>query len=85
MSSIQATEDDTTTLLELLETISSQQENICKMLDDLIRLLDMPSSDVLKVLSRLLVPMSKDLGELTTKIKPQLMGLANLTVPTNSS
>jgi hypothetical protein len=72
MSSIQATEADTTKLLEMLVSISSQQKSICKMLDDLLQLLDMPSEDVLKVLARLLAPMGRDMDELTEKLKVEL-------------
>lgn len=72
MSSIQATEADTTKLLEMLVSISSQQKSICKMLDDLLQLLDMPSEDVLKVLARLLGPMGRDMDELTEKLKIEL-------------
>lgn len=73
MSSIQATEADTTKLLEMLVGISSQQKSICKMLDDLLQLLDMPSEDVLKVLERLLAPIGRDMDELTEKLKVELM------------
>jgi len=72
MSSIQATEDDTTKLLDMLVGISSQQKSICKMLDDLLQLLDTPSEDVLKVLARLLAPMGRDMDELTEKLKVEL-------------
>ena len=73
MSSIQATEADTTKLLEMLVGISSQQKSICKMLDDLLQLLDTPSEDVLKVLGRLLDPMGRDMDELTEKLKVELI------------
>jgi len=73
MSSIQATEADTTKLLEMLVGISSQQKSICKMLDDLLQLLDTPSEDVLKVLGRLLDPMGRDMDELTQKLKVELI------------
>jgi hypothetical protein len=73
MSSIQATEADTTKLLEMLVGISSQQKSICKMLDDLLQLLDTPSEDVLKVLGRLLAPMGRDMDELTEKLKVELI------------
>jgi hypothetical protein len=72
MSSIQATEDDTTKFLDLLVNISSQQKSICKMLDDLLQLLDTPSENVLKVLDRLLTPMGRDMDELTEKLKVEL-------------
>jgi hypothetical protein len=72
MSSIQATEADTTKLLDMLVAISSQQKSICKMLDDLLQLLDTPSEDVLKVLAKLLAPMGRDMDELTEKLKIEL-------------
>lgn len=72
MSSIQATEADTTKLLEMLVGISSQQKSICKMLDDMLQLLDTPSDDVLNVLARLLAPMGHDMDELTERLKVEL-------------
>jgi hypothetical protein len=72
MSSIQATEADTTKLLEMLVGISSQQESICKMLDDMLQLLNTPSDDVLNVLARLLAPMGRDMDELTERLKVEL-------------
>jgi hypothetical protein len=72
MSSIQATEADTTKLLEMLVGISSQQKSICKMLDDMLQLLNTPSDDVLNVLARLLAPMGHDMDELTEQLKVEL-------------
>jgi hypothetical protein len=72
MSSIQATEADTTKLLEMLVGISSQQKSICRMLDDLLQLLDTPSDDILNVLARLLAPMGREMDELTERLKVEL-------------
>nr|WP_238446867.1 hypothetical protein [Azohydromonas australica] len=55
--------------MELLVKISEQQKTICKLLDELMQLLDMPSEDVLKVLARLLVPMGHDMDELVQNLK----------------
>lgn len=73
MSSIQATDSDTTKFLELLVKISEQQKINCKLLDELMQLLDMPSEDVLKVLARLLVPMGRDMDELVQNLKIELI------------
>ncbi len=73
MSSIQATDSDTTKFLELLVKISEQQKTICKLLDELMQLLDMPSEDVLKVLARLLAPMGRDMDELVQNLKIEVI------------
>jgi len=73
MSSIQASEDDTTKLLHWLNLICEQQKTICKLLDELMVLLDMPSEDVLRVLQRLLTPMGRDMDELAAELKIELV------------
>ena len=73
MSSIQASEDDTTKLIALLNKICEQQKNICKLLDELMILLDMPSEDVLRVLQRLLTPMGRSMDELAAELKIELV------------
>lgn len=73
MSSIQASEDDTTKLIGLLNKICEQQKNICKLLDELMILLDMPSEDVLRVLQRLLTPMGRSMDELAAELKIELV------------
>jgi hypothetical protein len=72
MNSLQTTLDDTTKLLTLLEHISAQQKNNCKMLDDLLRLIDQPSSNILKVLAKLLRPIDQDITALTEQLKTGL-------------
>ncbi|KNH09809.1 hypothetical protein BRCH_04454c [Candidatus Burkholderia brachyanthoides] len=71
-SSIQATEEDTTKFLSVLENISQEQRNICALLDELILLMQMPSESVLKVLEGLLLPMGQNMVELTEGLKTQL-------------
>jgi len=73
MSSIQASEDDTTKFLNLLNLICERQKTICKLLDELMILLDMPSEDVLRVLQRLLTPMGRDMDQLTAELKIELV------------
>lgn len=73
MSSIQASEDDTTRLIGWLTKICEQQKNICKLLDELMILLDMPSEDVLRVLQRLLTPMGRSMDELAAELKIELV------------
>lgn len=72
MSSIQANEEDTGNLLRLLTMICEQQRTICKLLDELMILLDMPSEDVLRVLQRLLTPMGRNMDELIAELKIEL-------------
>lgn len=72
MSSIQATDTDTTKFLELLVAISEQQRLICKVLDELMQQLDTPSEDVLKVLARLLTPMARTMDDVTQAVKVEL-------------
>ena len=71
-NSIQATENDTTRFLNVLEAISAEQLTICALLDELILLMQMPSESVLKVLEGLLIPMGQNMEELTTELKTQL-------------
>lgn len=72
MSSIQATDSDTSHFLQVLETISAQHGAICKQLDELTLLMQMPSESVLRVLQSLLTPMSQELSDLATQIKGHL-------------
>jgi len=71
-SSIQATDEDTTKFLSVLENISQEQKTICALLDELILLMQMPSESVLKVLEGLLLPMGQNMVELTSELKTQL-------------
>ncbi|HHV7525110.1 TPA: hypothetical protein ACUNF5_006661 [Burkholderia orbicola] len=71
-SSIQATEEDTTKFLSVLENISQEQKTICALLDELILLMQMPSESVLKVLEGLLLPMGQNMVDLTSELKTQL-------------
>lgn len=68
MSSIQATEDETSTFLKLLESISEGQLNICKQLDELALLMQMPSESTLDVLETLLEPMQQHMSCLTDTV-----------------
>jgi hypothetical protein len=72
-SSIQATEEDTTKFLSVLENISQEQKTICALLDELILLMQMPSESVLKVLEGLLLPMGQNMVDLTSELKTQLV------------
>ncbi|MDQ0655167.1 hypothetical protein [Pseudomonas cedrina] len=72
MSSIQATEKDTSTFLELLESISLQQATICAQLDELMSLMETPSESVLEVLKGLLTPMQESMTDLTETLSTQL-------------
>ncbi|MDN7527671.1 hypothetical protein [Burkholderia orbicola] len=71
-SSIQATDEDTTKFLSVLENISQEQQTICALLDELILLMQMPSESVLEVLEGLLLPMGQNMVELTSELKTQL-------------
>ncbi|WDN17631.1 hypothetical protein LL930_24040 (plasmid) [Xanthomonas oryzae] len=71
-SSIQATEEDTTRFLSVLENISQEQKTICALLDELILLMQLPSESVLKVLEGLLLPMGQNMVDLTSELKTQL-------------
>lgn len=72
MSSIQATDSDTSRFLSALETISAQHATICKQLDELTLLMRMPSESVLRVLQGLLTPMGQELTSLASQIRDQL-------------
>ena len=80
MSSIQATAEETTQFLSLLERISKEQLIICERLDELVLLMQMPSENVLEVLEGLLIPMGVDMSRLNTKFQETLTE-----VVTNSS
>jgi hypothetical protein len=71
-SSIQATDSDTSKFLSALETICAQQTTICKQLDELLLLMQMPSESVLKVLHMLLLPMGRDMAQVATELKSLL-------------
>lgn len=71
-SSIQATDEDTTKFLSALENISQEQKTICALLDELILLMRMPSESALKVLEGLLLPMGRNMIDLTNGLKTQL-------------
>jgi hypothetical protein len=72
MSSIQATAEETTQFLSLLERISKEQQTICERLDELVLQMQMPSEGVLEVLEGLLVPMGVDMSRLNTKFRETL-------------
>lgn len=72
MSSIQASEEDTSTFLRLLESISQQQATICAQLDELMSLMETPSEPVLEVLQGLLDPMQKSMTDLTETLTSQM-------------
>ncbi|MET3132801.1 hypothetical protein AAKU55_003081 [Oxalobacteraceae bacterium GrIS 1.11] len=72
MSSIQATDSDTSRFLSALETICGQQKTICMQLDELTLLMQLPSESVLRVLQGLLIPMSQNMEKLATDLKTQL-------------
>lgn len=69
MSSIQATEADTSKFLNLLSEISSQQKTICAQLDELLLLMQLPSESVLLVLQGLLKPMNANMDALATTVQ----------------
>jgi hypothetical protein len=72
MSSIQATDSDTSRFLNALETISEQQTTICAQLDELTLLMQLPSESVLRVLQGLLLPMGQNMRRLNNELKTQL-------------
>ena len=72
MSSIHATEEEASTFLGLLESISEQQLTICAQLDELILLMQMPSESVLKVLEGLLLPMNQSMTDIATTLVSRL-------------
>ena len=71
-SSIQATDSDTSKFLSALETICAQQTTICRQLDELLLLMQMPSESVLKVLNALILPMGRDMVQVSTELKTLL-------------
>jgi hypothetical protein len=75
MSSIQATPEETTQFLKLLERISKEQLIICERLDELVLLMQMPSENVLEVLEGLLIPMGVDLSRIHTDFQTTLTSL----------
>ncbi|PHN37188.1 hypothetical protein BKM25_23075 [Pseudomonas avellanae] len=75
MSSIQATPEETTQFLKLLERISKEQLTICEHLDELVLLMQMPSENVLEVLDALLIPMGVDISRIHTDFQATLMSL----------
>lgn len=72
MSSIQATDSDTSHFLQVLETISAQHAAICKQLDELTLLMQMPSESVLRVLQGLLTPMGQEMNTLAAQVREHL-------------
>jgi hypothetical protein len=68
-SSIQATDSDTSKFLSALETICAQQTTICQQLDELLLLMQMPSESVLRVLNTLLLPMARDMAQVSTDLR----------------
>jgi len=72
MSSVQATNEEASTFLGLLESISEQQLTICAQLDELILLMQMPSESVLKVLEGLLLPMQQNMSDIATTLASRL-------------
>jgi hypothetical protein len=68
-SSIQATDSDTSKFLSALETICAQQITICRQLDELLLLMQMPSESVLRVLHTLLLPMGRDMAQVSDELK----------------
>ncbi|OKS58548.1 hypothetical protein BV367_00612 [Pseudomonas syringae pv. actinidiae] len=77
MSSIQATAEETTQFLSLLERISKEQQTICERLDELALQMQMPSESVLEVLEGLLVPMGVDMSRLNSKFLETLTEVVN--------
>jgi hypothetical protein len=53
----------------LLETICAQQITICRQLDELLLLMQMPSESVLRVLHTLLLPMGRDMAQVSDELK----------------
>jgi hypothetical protein len=78
MNSIQATAEETTQFLKLLEHISKEQLTICERLDELVLLMQMPSENVLEVLGGLLIPMGVDLSRIHTDFQTTLTSLLDV-------
>jgi hypothetical protein len=74
MSSIQATEEETSTFLQLLESISEGQLTICAQLDELTLLMQMPSESTLDVLEGLLNPMQLHMRDLAGTVVSKMEG-----------
>ncbi|GGM25767.1 hypothetical protein GCM10009425_40620 [Pseudomonas asuensis] len=72
MSSIQATEQDTTKFLSKLEQISAQQIIICRQLDELLHLMQMPSESVMEVVEKLSTPMGLEMQTLAIQMTHKL-------------
>jgi len=72
MNAIQASEEDTSKFLNVLVAISEQQAIICKQLDELRLLMQLPSESVLKVLEGLLIPIGQSMEGLATELKTQI-------------
>ncbi len=72
MSSIQATDPDTSRFLSVLAEISSQQKTICAQLDELLLLMQLPSESVLQVLHGLLIPLNTNMDALATTLQVTL-------------
>jgi hypothetical protein len=72
MNSIQATEEDTSRFLSVLVAISEQQAIICKQLDELRLLMQLPSESVLIVLEGLLRPMDQRMEVLGAELRVHL-------------
>ncbi|KIZ49165.1 hypothetical protein UM91_18370 [Pseudomonas oryzihabitans] len=73
MSSIQATPEETTQFLSVLEKICRRQRTISEQLDELTLLMQMPSESTLTVLERLLLPMGVTMKALTGSLEDQLV------------
>lgn len=71
-SSIQASEDDTTEFLSLLNSICEQQATICRQLDELVLLMQLPSESVLRVLEQVLRPINTNLRTVAIAIASEL-------------
>ncbi|MFY2610774.1 hypothetical protein HMPREF3069_05305 [Achromobacter xylosoxidans] len=71
-SSILASEDDTTEFLSLLNSICEQQATICRQLDELVLLMQLPSESVLRVLEQVLRPINTNLRTVATVIASEL-------------
>jgi len=76
MSSVIATDTEAETFLNVLEQICGQQRIICKQLDELLLLMNMPSENVLEVLRKLLHPLARDTGLVTLSVLQLAMSQA---------
>lgn len=73
MSSIQATPEETTQFLSVLEKICRRQRTISEQLDELTLLMQMPSESTLTVLERLLMPLGVTMKALNGNLEDQLI------------